>query len=290
MAASGISSAECFGGRLLSRRSAAGIELSEVEYGDARRCPRHAHARSFFSLLLRGGYADSLHGFDRSRAPFDLAFHPAGIEHADEVRKAGTRFLIIELEDPWVRRLREHAPAAAQRPLLCDPRSAWTAVRLYREHRDGTLHCPLLLEGMILEMLGGLAGSRNGRRGAPRWLGSVLEILHEEFDRPLTLERIAREVGLHPVHLSRAFRDFRGEGIGQYLAGVRVRFAAGKLARSAMPIAQIALLSGFSDQSHFTRVFRRHTGFTPGAFRHDARVAVTSPAASRRNLPASPCD
>lgn len=139
-------------------------------------------------------------------------------------------------------------------------------------------------------MLGGVAGGPSHRGGAPRWLGSVLEILHEEFDRPLTLERIAREVGLHPVHLSRAFRHYHGEGIGQYLTGVRVRFAAGKLGRSAMPIAQIALLAGFSDQSHFTRVFRRHTGFTPGSFRHDMGVGRQGPASPGRNLPASPCD
>lgn len=82
----------------------------------------------------------------------------------------------------------------------------------------------------------------------------------------LTLARIAGEVDLHPVYLSRTFRLYNSEGLGQFVNRLRVRFAQRKLWDRVIPIAEIALLSGFSDQSQFTRIFKRHTRMTPWIF------------------------
>jgi AraC-like DNA-binding protein len=260
-----------FGGDLRSFRAHSGLRLSEVEYG-VRRWSEHTHRSAFFALLLRGKYAETLRDRELSYRPFDLGFHPEATCHADRIEAGATKFFLIELDESLVGRLREHAPAAAREPRICAPQDSSLAARLYRAHRAGASYSPLMAEGLVLEMLSGLApGSRAGTtRRPPRWLRIVLDFLQSEYHRKLALDEIARQVDLHPVYLSRAFPDSTGQSVSQYLTGVRVRFALGRLSGSEVPLADVALRAGFCDQSHFTRVFKRHTGMTPAAFRESS--------------------
>jgi len=271
-----------FGGDLRSFRAHSGLRLSEVEYG-VKRWSEHTHRSAFFALLLRGKYAETLPDRELSYRPFDLGFHPEATCHTDRIEAGATRFFLVELDESLVGRLRELAPAAAREPRICAPQDSSLAARLYRAHRAGASYSPLMAEGLVLEMLSGLVpGSRAGTtRRPPRWLRVVLDFLQSEYYRKLALDQIAREVNLHPVYLSRAFRDFTGQSLSQYLTGVRVRFALGRLSNSEISLSDIALRAGFCDQSHFTRVFKRHTGMTPAAFRESSAEDQRRPAKPR---------
>ena len=125
-----------------------------------------------------------------------------------------------------------------------------------------------MIEGIVLEMLADLApAGRAASREHPSWLPTVLDLIRSERPSRLSLRGIAREVRLHPVYLSRSFRERTGRSVSECLTGARIRFALRKLASPETPLAEIALDAGFADQSHFTKVFRRETGMTPGAFR-----------------------
>jgi AraC family transcriptional regulator len=104
-------------------------------------------------------------------------------------------------------------------------------------------------------------------RPAPGWLSRVLDKLRTEHCRRLTLDELAREAGVHPVHLSRIFRRFVGEGIGEHVHRLRVRTACERMLDPSASLAEVSFATGFADQSHFTRSFRRITGLTPAAFR-----------------------
>jgi AraC family transcriptional regulator len=78
---------------------------------------------------------------------------------------------------------------------------------------------------------------------------------------------IAAAAGIHPVHLARVFRRHCGYTLGDYVRKLRVDFAARQLLATDEPLAGIAFAAGFSDQSHFTKVFKRQTGMTPADFR-----------------------
>ena len=58
---------------------------------------------------------------------------------------------------------------------------------------------------------------------------------------------------------------------GEYVRRLRVEIACQRLASSDMPLAEIALAAGFSDQSHFTKTFRHYNGMTPGEYRRRLR-------------------
>src|SRR5262245_39314346 len=260
------SARQCFGGDVRAVRASAGLCLSEVDYTSRKWSP-HTHGRAFFGLLLRGHYLESLGNRELSYRPFDLGFHPEATRHNDQIAD-GARFFLVELDDEWLRRVREYEPSAAREPRMCAPRDAWVASRLYREHRSSGMLSPLLADGFVLELVSGLlpvVGRR--RRGQPRWLQIVLELLEDEPPRRLSLSAVAREVGLHPVYVSRAFRELTGQTLSERLTQLRIRYAVRQLAASDAPLTEIALAAGFADQSHFTRVFKRETGTTPAAFR-----------------------
>ena len=80
-------------------------------------------------------------------------------------------------------------------------------------------------------------------------------------------ESLARTAGVHRVHLSRSFHRYYGVTPGEFLRTTRLHYALGALAESNLSIAEIALESGFADQSHLTRVFGRRFGVSPARYR-----------------------
>jgi AraC family transcriptional regulator len=126
----------------------------------------------------------------------------------------------------------------------------------------------LTVESLLAEILSHAArSSQRESRHAPGWVTRILDKLQTEHCRRLTLDELAREAGVHPVHLSRVFRRCVGEGIGDHVHRLRVRTACEQMLAPEASLADVGFTTGFADQSHFTRSFRRITGMTPAAFR-----------------------
>jgi AraC family transcriptional regulator len=145
---------------------------------------------------------------------------------------------------------------------------ALLARRLSVELTDQDAVTPLAVEAIGLELLATAARrfTPDRARQAPRWLLRVRDRLHAEAETP-TLTELAAIAGVHPGHLTRAFRRYFGQSIGGYVRDRRLDWSARQLTGSSQSLSTIAGAAGFSDQSHFTRVFRRRFGCPPGAFR-----------------------
>jgi two-component system response regulator YesN len=83
----------------------------------------------------------------------------------------------------------------------------------------------------------------------------------------ISRDDVAEAVGVSPSHFSRLLHRQTGRTFTDLLGQMRIQKAAQLLARTDTPLSQVALASGFSDQSYFTKVFRRHLGQTPGQYR-----------------------
>ncbi|WP_338257801.1 AraC family transcriptional regulator [Dictyobacter halimunensis] len=100
-----------------------------------------------------------------------------------------------------------------------------------------------------------------------RQVGRVRDYVRAHLDQELSLEALARQVGFSPYHFARLFRQSTGESPHQFVLRQQVEQARHLCEKSEMPLAQVALACGFSNQSHLTRVFKRYLGMTPRAFR-----------------------
>jgi AraC family transcriptional regulator len=243
--------------------------FSESVYKTKLTLPEHSHELAFFTLIIKGGYSEKFGSRHYSYTPMTVLWRGAETSHRDSVDANSSQFFFVEIEQSALDKLAQYEKDIPQRLVEQTGALTWLAARLRLEIMSGQNCIPLIAEGITLEMLGQL-GRKNAAAAetqAPRWLQRVVERLNEEFTDNISSEDLALEARVHPVHLASVFRRFYRESIGEYVQKRRVSHASKLLLNREIPLADIAYTSGFSDQSHFNRIFKRFTGTTPGAFR-----------------------
>ena len=270
-----------FYGAVEAKHEQCGAIFTNLRHTSPRKLPSHSHELPFFALLLEGEYGERYGRREQQFRPFTVHFRPAGIPHQDEIGPHGVRFFEIEVRPSWRQRLAECSAAldlahddCQGGPLL------WLGMKMYREFQGTGAADDLFVESLLAEMLAHVARMRRENVvHPPAWLRRIVEKLTAEYSERLTLDDLSREAGVHPVHLSRVFRKCLGVGIGEQVHRLRIRAACEQMLTPEISIAEISLASGYADQSHFTRAFRRVTGMTPAAFkRQQRRSAGISPA------------
>jgi AraC-like DNA-binding protein len=106
---------------------------------------------------------------------------------------------------------------------------------------------------------------------SPGALRRVREHIDANLDAGIDLKTLAEKVGLSRWHFARAFKQSMGATPHSYLMCRRLVRAQELLAETDLPLAEIALETGFSDQSHFSRRFREHLDVSPSMFRRAKR-------------------
>lgn len=258
-----------FFGAIQGKREQCGAIFTNLRHTAPRKLPLHAHELAFFALLLDGLYGERCGRRQSQYRPFSLMFRPAGTPHQDEIGPRGVRLYEIEIRATWQKRLADCSAA------LDTPRDdigggplLWLGMKLFHEAQTSSAPDDLTVESLLAEILSFAArGPQQEGRRAPGWLSRILDKVRTEHCRRLALDELAREAGVHPVHLSRVFRRCVGEGIGDHIHRLRVRTACERLLDPYATLAEISYATGFADQSHFTRSFRAITGMTPAAFR-----------------------
>lgn len=243
--------------------------FTDLQHSSPRRLPAHSHELAFFALLLDGSYGETYAHRQMQFRPFTMMFRPAGIPHQDEIGPHGVKFFEIELRPAWQKQILDGS-GTLDTPCddLGDGRLLWLGLKLFRETRDSVPVHDLCVETLIAELVAAVARKPHDTIAqVPSWLARVREKLKAECCGPVTLNDLSAEAGVHPVHLSRVFRRCVGQGIGEYVHRLRVRAACESMLTPGISLAEIGLATGFADQSHFTRTFRKVTGMTPHAFR-----------------------
>jgi len=176
----------------------------------------------------------------------------------------------------WLERVQQAAPIVDKCTHYQSGLPIWIAGRLYREFRQIDNLSPLVMEGLLLELLAEMSRQAINVRGTatPRWLKEARDYLHEHFTDGISAEAVSVAVNVHPSHLMREFRKRYGCTIGDYVRQLRVERACSLLSTSDIPPAEIAHTLGFADQSHFNRTFKCGIGMTPTEFRKNSGRAT----------------
>jgi AraC family transcriptional regulator len=241
--------------------------LNETCHRAGASLPRHSHKHAYFCLVRRGTYREEYGNQRRTCAPQTLAFHPPEEVHAQHFDREEVWSFNVEITAAWARRFADRE-LPFNRPFDCTGGpAAGLAVRLFDEFENFDTSSPLIIEGLTLELLGICDRQSRSETTIPRWLRRVSELLRERCAAAWSLADVAAEAGVHPVYLAGAFRRHFGCTVGQYVRQQRIALACRQLAGTSNPLAEIAATTGFADQSHFNRVFKRHVGLTPAAYR-----------------------
>jgi AraC family transcriptional regulator len=147
---------------------------------------------------------------------------------------------------------------------------------LFQEKRDGFQNGSLFMDSLGTALASHLLhhysirplSRRNSARGmAPSALRRCIALMEAHIERDLRLSELANEAGVSTSHFIRSFRESTGKTPYQFLLHQRVTRAQSLMREPGTSLTEVALASGFADQHHLARVFRRITRMTPSAYR-----------------------
>jgi AraC family transcriptional regulator len=263
-----------FFGRYQARLRVDGFELAVLNPDSTRTVERHTHEDAHFVLLLDGLYVSSATGAPSIASGPTLVYNPPGTTHRDrfESRDGAItgRFFTLSISADRMRAATEVAPLIERATNLTVAEGIRLAQRIVRECASWERASPLVTEGLAWELLELVSRTkRKSERTAPGWLRSAREMMLDRCAEDVRIGEIAESVGVHPVHLARVFRQAFGCTPGEFLRRHRLQRGAVLLRETAHPISDVALSSGFADQSHFSKAFKKGFGVSPGAYRRD---------------------
>jgi AraC family transcriptional regulator len=250
----------------MAKRLAIGeIGVTERSYPPHLRMARHAHEHAYLTLVVGGGYEERIGAESREVGPSAVLLHPQDEEHAVRFGPRGARIVNVVLGHRLSERLRDLGlPLSAERWRPNDE-TPWLVARLRREFAVADAASMLAIEGIVMELLA--SGLRGRERSAPSRMEEAREYLRAHAAGSVTLESAADANGIHPVYLSRSFRQAFGCTVGEYLRDCRLQRALRMIGQTELTLGEIAAECGFADQAHLTRLFRARTGMTPSAYR-----------------------
>jgi AraC family transcriptional regulator len=233
-----------------------GMCVTELRHLPGRLLSPHVHDTASLCVLLEGGATERCGVDIHVSRLLTVVGRRAGTPHANQFHARGARWLIVDL-DPADHGVHTALSHTARRTSAYPAAALVSAFRSRRTQRVRRVRRAVrhLLESM-----------RMTRSPDPAWLDAAREILVARLAAPPTIAALAREVGVHPVHLAQTFRARLGTTPKRFLRAHRT-FRAVELVAQGVPLVEVARDVGFADQSHMTRTLHRERGAPPGALR-----------------------
>jgi AraC-like DNA-binding protein len=230
---------------------------------------KHSHDTYSFGVTEAGAQAFRCRGADHvSTAGLVMAFNPDDPHDGHAGDPAGFTYRMVHV-DPQV-----FGQAGLPRPLFREPviDDPPLAARVRRAASTllgdpDPLAAQEALDGLVLAAA--TRGSGRLPSLAPGPMEAVRELLHASYPDRFTADQLAEVTGGSRFQVYRLFRARYGLSPSDYLRQLRLRAARRALA-AGEPVAAVAAATGFADQAHLTRWFRRAYGVTPAVYRRGA--------------------
>ncbi len=256
----------------------AGSEPVEIHHGIAvtHAHPRHWHDEYLVCAITGGGGYTEYQGRAHFTPPGSIFLLPPGEVHSNHAIDEGCSYSNIYLPSSVLARVLVQIGArrtelrafVAEDYLL---HTIFLALCRELEHPRSRLHRDdqyLSFFELVLRRFDGTDPASTSRE--PNGVKTAREFLDANFDQDIALDDLAQLAGLSPYHLNRTFRD--QVGLPPHAYQIQLRIARAKsMLRNGLTIADVAHRTGFADQSHFTRCFKRAVGVTPGQFVPDRK-------------------
>lgn len=210
------------------------------------------------SLVLASRGTEDAVTFPKAVRRILLNLEPSVFEHALADQHSGRD---VELVNHWG--VKDAQIERILRALEADLEAGLRSGRLFGE----SLLCALAVHLQRCYSVTPLKGARS-RNGLPKArLHRVLDFIESNLDQEITLSALAETAGMSPHYFSVMFKQSTESSPHQYVLRRRIELARRLLNDRRVSVLEAAVRSGFSDQSHFTKIFRRIVGVTPAAYR-----------------------
>ena len=251
-----------YSGTELRLRNLESFSISSSSHQPESRVRTHSHERPYLCVLLKGSYSERSSQRSETIDAGISIFRGAGYEHANRFFSSGGTCLNIEINDPM-----GFIDENDFRP----PESGFVRHGNLSAYRLlGALHCGLSADELNILCYEAVFDHFDAFpvRGKLDWIRKIKERILDDPFPPISLTTLSREFDLNPNYIVRKFKEVTGYRLSQYLSKTRVEMALGKMLDTNETLTNIAVDSGFCDQSHFIRNFKNHIpDSTPKRFR-----------------------
>lgn len=244
-------------GRTVQEQIFNNIITTETSYAEGFTSDWHYHANPHFSHILCGGSKEVIKGQSDLNVVGDGLYYFPGIAHQNVGYQAGTRIFNLELEPEFFKQYDLEVPSAS---LMFDENTHLNAKGLIRAMKEHYLHdaeSQMAMDQICISLI------QPDEKLFPEWVPKIKAVMQAYWDQPLSLPLLAKEVGLHPVTISKYFSRYFNCSAGEYLRRIKVERAVALIRSGRYSLTEVAYQCGFADQAHFTKTFQRITGMLP---------------------------
>jgi hypothetical protein len=157
--------------------------------------------------------------------------------------------------------------------IIYDGLYSWATHLFKRKHAQDTP-----VDQLLLQVYHQYLKQAKGKK-APAWASSLKEMIQDQLDThmSLSLQQASEELEINPAYLSREFsKYFDNLSFGDYMRKMRIQKAIELMDATDYSLTEIAYLTGFSDQSHFNRIFKKQTGENPSTYKKNSQKSKKS--------------
>ena len=262
-------------GPILQRQSTAFGMLEVVTSNlTTHHFPRHFHENFPFGVVERGVLGFNYRGAKLAawQGTINLA-NPGEVHDGYPLAGGGWQYRMFYVDCRFVRAAMD-MNSEAEFPwfpggVIRDAALAKKIARVHRQIQSGVLS-PFAVESELFLLLQEMIARHSyrpapqiSRQRHPAALQSACDLMHDCPNQALSQQTLADACGFSPGYFVRAFREQYGMTPHQYRLLCRIQYARQQIIKG-MPLSDIALQTGFTDQSHFSRVFKQFYGYPPG--------------------------
>lgn len=254
-------------GKVVNCLSVEGSIISSTLYSaDEINVDWHCHENFHVSYVFQGGESRTRGESVRTLGD-QVFFYRAGERHRWIPDSPVSKSANIEVSERFLKKI-----GVAETELVTGIKKnsdvKFLILKMQQEMLQGQLANTAAIQTLLLELVSFSKSANSERSGArPDWVARVKEMLDANWNRCLSLDELALEARVHPVTISKRFRRYFGCTLGEYVRKLKVERSLPLVKESTRSLTEIALMCGFSDQSHFSRTFKQITGFSPYRFR-----------------------
>lgn len=152
----------------------------------------------------------------------------------------------------------------------------YDALYTWAKHLQKVKHTQNPVDNIFIDVYDKFIKQKSAQKKTPGWVTELRQIIQDQVDSNLTLAEISQSLNINPSYLSREFsRHFNNLSFGEYIRKLRIEKAIELIKQNKYSLTEIAYLTGFSDQSHFTRIFKQQTGKSPSTLKKELQKGKT---------------
>ncbi len=262
-------------------------ELYNIEENHPRyEMPFHWHVDCEIIRVLSGEFTLTLNDSKLHLKQGNCVFVPSGVIHGGVPKECRYQCIVFSFEKSVqinIARFLEYENELGQGDYLPPIYEKSELIdKLFIAMEQQYSGYEFVVQGAILQLIGGLIKDKKkghtqiitgGDNKRINKVKDVLRLIRKDYAKPLSLEMLADKAQLNYQYLCKSFRRITGKTPIEYLNYYRIECAAELLKADKLSVTDVAFSCGFNDISYFIKLFKRHKGMSPGAFKKHGKIA-----------------